>query len=389
MIKGEYLFTSESVGAGHPDKVADAISDGILDALIEQDKHSRVACETLVTTGLALIAGEITTKASLDYAGVARGVIRGIGYTKPEYGFGADTCAVLVCVGEQSPDIAMGVDADEQADKDQGAGDQGMMVGFACNETPELMPLPIMVSHRIMMRARRVREEGVLGFLRPDGKCQVTVRYDGLRPVGLDTIVLSHQHDPDVTRQELTEALIETIIKPCLPEQFAGDDITYHINPTGRFVIGGPHGDCGLTGRKVIVDTYGGRASHGGGAFSGKDPSKVDRSGTYAARYVAKNIVAAGLADSCEVQIAYAIGVTEPVAIYVDTSGTARAPEGRLTELISECFDLRPRAIIEQMDLLRPIYAKTSVFGHFGREGPEFTWERTDKTELLRDKAGL
>jgi len=389
MTEQTFLFTSESVGAGHPDKIADGISDAILDALIERDRACRVACETLVTTGLVLIAGEITTQATVDYTRIARDVIRDIGYTDPANGFSAETCAVLVCLDSQSPDIALGVEPDQAAGKQQGAGDQGIMVGFACNETPELMPLPIMISHKIMQRARDVREQGLLPFLRPDGKCQVTVRYRGRKPTGLDTVVLSQQHDPGVERAELTEALIETIIKPCLPEQFAGDDITYHINPTGRFVIGGPHGDCGLTGRKVIVDTYGGRARHGGGAFSGKDPSKVDRSATYASRHVAKNIVAAGLAEICELQVAYAIGVTEPVSIRVDTEGTSRIPESRITELVTECFDLRPRAIIEELDLLRPIYGKTAAFGHFGREMPEFTWERTDKADMLREKAGL
>lgn len=385
----QHLFTSESVSVGHPDKVADQIADAILDALIEQDKESRVACEALVTTGMTLIAGEVTTAASVDYAEIARRTIRQIGYDDPAFGFSADACAVLVSLDKQSPDIALGVDARPDAGKEQGAGDQGMMVGFASNESPERMPLPIMLAHRIMMRARQVREEGIVKFLRPDGKTQVTVRYEGLRPVGLETVVLSLQHDPDVSRRELEEAYVEQIVRPCLPEQFAGDNVTYHINPTGRFVIGGPHGDCGLSGRKIIVDTYGGRARHGGGSFSGKDPSKVDRSAAYAARYVAKNIVAAGLADVCEVQIAYAIGVARPVSVHVNTEGTARVPEQRITDLIRECFDLRPRAIIETLDLLRPIYKKTAAFGHFGRDEPEFTWERTDKADLLRDRAGL
>ncbi len=389
MSDSSYLFTSESVCVGHPDKVADGIADAVLDALLEQDRTSRVACEALVTTGMALIAGEITTRAIVDYPELVRDTIRRIGYSDPEYGFSADTCAVLVALDKQSPDIAMGVDAQPEADKDQGAGDQGMMVGFACNETPELMPLPVMLSHRIMMRAQKVREDRSLGFLRPDGKGQVTVRYEGKRPVALDTIVLSLQHSPDVGAKELRQALIEEVILPCLPEEFAGDDITYHINPTGRFVVGGPHGDCGLTGRKLIVDTYGGRARHGGGAFSGKDPSKVDRSAAYAARHVAKNVVAGGLADICEVQIAYAIGVADPVSVHVNTEGTNRVPDDRITELITECFDLRPRAIIESLDLLRPIYKKTAAHGHFGRDEPEFTWERTDKADLLREKAGL
>ena len=389
MSESQYLFTSESVSVGHPDKVADQIADAVLDALMTEDPHSRVACEALVTTGLALIAGEITTRAAVDYPHIVRETIRRIGYADPTFGFSADACAVLVSLDKQSPDIAMGVDARPETDKEQGAGDQGMMVGFACNETPELMPLPLMLAHRIMLRAQRAREDGSLGFLRPDGKTQVTARYEGLRPVGLDTIVLSLQHEPDVEQRELQEALIEHIIRPCLPEQFAGDNVTYHINPTGRFVVGGPHGDCGLTGRKIIVDTYGGRARHGGGSFSGKDPSKVDRSAAYAARHVAKNVVAAGLADVCEVQIAYAIGVAEPVSVHVNTEGTARVPEQRIAGLIGQCFDLRPRAIIESLDLLRPIYTKTAVCGHFGRDEPEFTWERTDKADLLRQEAGL
>ncbi|KPK60422.1 MAG: S-adenosylmethionine synthetase [Planctomycetes bacterium SM23_32] len=389
MRNGQYLSTSESVSSGHPDKVADQISDAILDALIEQDPHSRVACETLVTTGMALIAGEITSRATVNYADVARQTIREIGYTDPTYGFDADGCAVLVCLDRQSPDIAMGVNADPAKGKEQGAGDQGMMVGFACNETPELMPLPIMLAHRIMHRAWQIRREGTLPFLRPDGKSQVTVRYDGLRALGLETVVLSLQHDPDVGRAELEEAYVEEIVKPCLPEEFAGDNITYHINPTGRFVVGGPHGDSGLTGRKIIVDTYGGRARHGGGCFSGKDPSKVDRSGAYAARYAAKNVVAAGLADVCELEVAYSIGVSRPVSLHVNTEGTARVPEARIGELVAECFDLRPRAIIEALDLLRPIYKGTAAFGHFGRSEPDFTWERTDKADLLREKAGL
>ncbi len=389
MRDGQYLFTSESVSSGHPDKVADQISDAVLDALLSQDLRSRVACEVLVTTGIAIVAGEITTRALVDYGEIARQTIRDIGYTQPEYGFCADGCSILVSLRKQSPDIARGVDEDPEKQKEQGAGDQGMMVGFACNETPELMPLPIMLAHKIMRRARQAREERILSFLRPDGKTQVTFRYDGLKPVALDTVVLSLQHDPDITHDELQEALIEEVIRPCVPEQFSKDKVTYHINPTGRFVIGGPHGDCGLTGRKLIVDTYGGRARHGGGSFSGKDPSKVDRSATYAARYAAKNVVAAGLADVCEVQIAYAIGVARPVSIHVNTEGTARVPEDRITELISKHFDLRPRAIIEGLNLLRPIYKKTASFGHFGRSEPEFTWEKTDKADLLRQDAGL
>jgi S-adenosylmethionine synthetase len=389
MAGQHYLFTSESVSIGHPDKVADQISDAILDALIEQDRASRVACETLVTTGLAFITGEITTHGVVNYPDIARQTIRQIGYNDPELGFSADSCCVLTALNRQSPDIAQGVNADLAAGKEQGAGDQGMMVGFACTETPELMPLPIMLAHRIMIRARQVRQEAVLPFLRPDGKTQVTVRYEGLRPAGIHAVVLSLQHNPDVGYNELRDALIEEVILPCLPEQFARDNIKYFVNPTGRFVIGGPHGDSGLTGRKIIVDTYGGRARHGGGSFSGKDPSKVDRSGAYAARHVAKNIVAAGLAEVCEVHFAYVIGVAEPVSVSVDTQGTAKVPEERLTELVYQCFDLRPRAIIEELDLLRPIYRKTAAFGHFGRQEPEFTWERTDKAELLREMAGL
>ncbi len=385
----QHLFTAESVSVGHPDKVADQISDAILDALIERDPRSRVACETLVTTGMVFITGEITTRTAVNYAEIARQTIRRIGYTDPAYGFSADSCAVLTAIGEQSPDIAAGVDENAETGKEQGAGDQGLMVGFACTETPELMPLPVMLAHKIMQRARDVREQKVLPFLRPDGKTQVTVRYDGQRPVGVDTVVLSLQHDPDVTRQQLREAFIEEIIKPCLPEEFAGNQITYHTNPTGRFVVGGPHGDSGLTGRKIIVDTYGGRARHGGGCFSGKDPSKVDRSASYAARYIAKNTVAAGLADICEVHIAYAIGVAEPVSVYVTTEGTGRIPESRMAELIRECFDLKPSAIIRTLDLLRPIYEKTAAFGHFGRLEPEFTWERTDRADLLRERAGV
>ncbi len=385
----QHLFTSESVSVGHPDKVADQISDAILDALIEQDKRCRVACETLVSTGMVVITGEITTGATADYADIARQTIRQIGYTDPALGFSADTCAVLVALGKQSHDIALGVDEDAATGKEQGAGDQGFMVGFACNETPELMPLPIMLAHRIMERAQEARVEGILPFLRPDGKTQVTVRYEGMKPVAVDTVVLSLQHDPEVTQGQLREAFIEEIIKPCLPEQYTADPVTYHTNATGRFVMGGPHADCGLTGRKVIVDTYGGRARHGGGCFSGKDPSKVDRSASYAARHIAKNVVAAGLADVCEVHLAYAIGIAEPVSIYVTTEGTARVPEGRIADLIRECFALTPRAIIAGLDLIRPIYKKTAVFGHFGRTDPDFTWEKTDKVDLLREKAGI
>lgn len=389
MNNEEYLFTSESVSAGHPDKLADQISDAVLDALIEQDPNSRVACESLTTTGLVVISGEITSKGTIDYAQVARDTIAEIGYTDPAFGIGADSCGVMVSVGRQSPDIAMGVDADDEEGKEQGAGDQGMMVGFASRETEELMPLPIMAAHNMMKQLRTVREEGTLPYLRPDGKSQVTVEYNGNRPVRVDTVVLSAQHSPEVTVDEIRDDIIEHVVLPCIPEEYRRGDIEYHINPTGKFVIGGPKGDCGLTGRKVIVDTYGGRGRHGGGAFSGKDPSKVDRSAAYAMRYVAKNVVAAGLADICEVQVAYAIGVAEPVSIHVITEGTANIPESRIRELIEECFDLTPRGIIEHLDLLRPIYKKTAAYGHFGRNEPEFTWERTDKADLLREKAGL
>ena len=389
MNNERYLFTSESVSAGHPDKVADQISDAVLDALIEQDPNSRVACEVMTTTGLVIISGEITSKGNIDYAQVARDTIREIGYTDPEMGLGADSCGVLVTVGRQSPDIAMGVDADEDDGKDQGAGDQGMMVGFACRETEELMPLPIMAAHNMMKQLKAVREDGTLPYLRPDGKSQVTVEYNGNDPVRVDTVVLSAQHSPDVTVADMHDDIIEKVVMPCIPEEYRHDDIEFHINPTGKFATGGPKGDCGLTGRKIIVDTYGGRGRHGGGAFSGKDPSKVDRSATYAMRYVAKNIVAAGLADICEVQVAYAIGVPEPVSIHVETEGTANIPESRIRELIEECFDLTPAGIIKHLDLLRPIYSKTAAFGHFGRKEPEFTWEKTDKADMLREKAGL
>jgi len=389
MAGDTYLLTSESVAAGHPDKIADQISDAILDAIIREDPGCRVACETLVKGGLTFIAGEITTDAAVDYAEIARQTIADIGYTDPAGGFSADSCTVELALSKQSPDIDRGVSANPNSGKDQGAGDQGMMVGFACRETPELMPLPIMLAHRIMLRADRVRREGVLPFLRPDGKTQVTVRYRDGEPIAIDTVVLSLQHTDDVSQSTLREAFIDQIIRPSLPEQYAGDDIMYHTNPTGRFVVGGPRGDCGLTGRKIIVDTYGARARHGGGCFSGKDPSKVDRSGAYAARYVAKNIVAAGLADVCEIHVAYAIGIAEPVSLHVQTDGTARVPEARITELARRCFDLRPRAIIDELDLLRPIYRKTAAFGHFGRSDRDFTWEKTDRADLLRSEAGL
>jgi S-adenosylmethionine synthetase len=380
-------MTSEAVSVGHPDKVADQISDAVLDAHFQQDPYSRVACETLVTTGLCLIAGEITSDAQVNCRELARETIREIGYTDAEMGFDADTCSVLVGLDRQSPDIALGVDEGEE--KELGAGDQGMMMGFACNETPQYMPLPIQLAHELMHRLAQVRRDGTLPYLRPDGKSQVTVEYEDNEPVRLDTIVLSAQHHPDVKREQLHADIIEQVILPCLPDKYETDNIKYHINPTGRFVVGGPHGDCGLTGRKIIVDTYGSRARHGGGAFSGKDPTKVDRSATYAMRYVAKNIVAAELADLCEIHVSYAIGVPEPVSVDVDTEGTAKISEQRIRELIMECFDLSPSGIIETLDLRRPIYRQTSAYGHFGREEPEFTWERTDKVDLLREKAGL
>jgi len=389
MSHGRHLFTSESVSKGHPDKVADQISDAVLDALIEKDAQSRVACEVLVTTGLVLMTGEITTRANVDYAEIARQTLREIGYTDADVGMDADSCAVLIALGRQSPDIAMGVNPSDEERKEQGAGDQGMMYGFACKETRELMPVPIMLAHRIMERLAEVRASGALPYLRPDGKTQVTVEYEGQRPVRVDTVVLSAQHNPDVKGKRLEQDLVETVIKPCIPHQYDRGDTKFHINPTGRFVIGGPLGDAGLTGRKIIVDTYGGRARHGGGAFSGKDPSKVDRSASYAVRYAAKNIVAAGLADICEVQISYAIGESDPISVNLTTEGTAKVPEDRIRELIIENFDLTPRGIIESLDLLRPIYRKTAAFGHFGRAEPEFTWERTDKADMLRRKAGL
>ncbi len=389
MAEGKYLFTSESVSMGHPDKLADRISDGILDALFEQDPHSRVACETMVTTGFVVIAGEITTKADIDYEDVVRNVIREVGYTDEELGFNADTCQFVKKIDAQSADIAQGVNADSDAGKDVGAGDQGLMFGFACDDTPELMPLPIALSHRILDRLTEARQQGEVDWLRPDSKSQVTVEYEGNRPKRIDTIVVSTQHSDKVSNEDIHDFVIEKIVKPILPAELDKGDITYHINPTGRFVIGGPHGDCGLTGRKIIVDTYGGWGRHGGGAFSGKDPTKVDRSAAYMARHVAKNIVAANLADRCEVQLAYAIGVAEPVSVHVDTQGTGRVDDSRLCELIRECFELTPRGIIEYLDLRRPIYRQTTAGGHFGRSEPELTWERTDRAEELAEAAGV
>ena len=389
MAKGKFLFTSEAVSGGHPDKLADQISDGILDALFAQDPQSRVACETMVTTGVAIIAGEITTKAVVDYPTIVRQVIREAGYTDDAMGICADTCSVMLSIDRQSPDIAMGVNADEEKGKETGAGDQGLMFGYACNETPELMPLPIALSHKILNRLTEARRKGDVGWLRPDSKSQVTVQYDGLKPVRIDTVVVSTQHGPDVSQEEIREYVIEKIIKPLLPEEMVDGEIVYHVNPTGRFEVGGPHGDCGLTGRKIIVDTYGGWARHGGGAFSGKDPTKVDRSAAYMARHIAKNVVASGLADRCEVQLAYAIGVAEPVSVLVDTEGTGKIDDARLCELVREHFPLTPGGIIEYLDLRRPIYQLTATGGHFGRSEPEFTWEKTDRAKELAKAAGV
>ncbi len=383
-----YLFTSESVAEGHPDKVADQVSDAILDALLGQDAHARVACETLVTTGQVMLAGEITSLANIDYPEVVRRTICDIGYDSSAMGFDGNGCAVLVALDKQSPDIAQGVNEGEGVDLDQGAGDQGLMFGYACNETDVLMPFPITYAQRLVQKQAEVRKSGRLPWLRPDAKSQVSVRYENGRPTAVDTVVLSTQHDAEVSHTDVTEAVIEEIIKPVLPAAMLGADIRYLVNPTGRFVIGGPVGDCGLTGRKIIVDTYGGVAHHGGGAFSGKDPSKVDRSAAYAARYVAKHIVAAGLAEKCELQVAYAIGVARPVSLMVNTFGTGALPESRLETLVQDIFDLRPKAIIRELNLLRPIYRQTAAYGHFGREQPDFTWERTDKVEQLRDAAG-
>jgi len=385
VARGKYLFTSESVSMGHPDKLADQISDGVLDAYLALDPKSRVACETMVTTGLAVIAGEITSKGTIDYQKVVREVIRDVGYTDDEMGIAADTCSVLVAVGKQSGDIAMGVNEDEAKGKDIGAGDQGLMFGYACNETPELMPLPIALSHRILNRLTEARQKGEVDWLRPDSKSQVTVEYEDDKPVRIDTIVVSTQHGPHVSNEEIRKFIVDKIVKPLLPKGLDTADITYHINPTGRFVVGGPHGDCGLTGRKIIVDTYGGWGRHGGGAFSGKDPTKVDRSAAYMARHVAKNIVAAGLADRCEVQLAYAIGVSDPVSVNVDTEGTGKVEDERLCDVVREFFPLTPRGIIEYLDLRKPIFRKTAAGGHFGREG--FSWESTESAKKLAEAA--
>ena len=382
-----HLFTSESVSEGHPDKVADQISDSILDAIFEQDPKARVACETMVNTGMVVISGEITTSAWVDMQAVVRETVREIGYTSSDMGFDADSCAVITSIDKQSSDIAMGVD--ESGEHEQGAGDQGLMFGYASNETDVLMPAPIIYAHQLVKRQADVRKNGTLPWLRPDAKSQVTFRYDDGKPVGIDAVVLSTQHNPDISLDTLREAVMDEIIKPVLPADLINKDTKYFINPTGNFVIGGPVGDCGLTGRKIIVDTYGGMARHGGGAFSGKDPSKVDRSAAYAGRYVAKNIVAAGLADKCEIQVSYAIGVAEPTSISVETFGTGKVDEDRIVELVREHFDLKPKGLIQMLDLLRPIYKATAAYGHFGREEENFTWERTDRADALRDAAGL
>ncbi|AJC15622.1 MULTISPECIES: methionine adenosyltransferase [Pandoraea] len=388
-MANDYLFTSESVSEGHPDKVADQISDAVLDAILTQDKYARVAAETLCNTGLVVLAGEITTTATVDYQQVARETIRRIGYDNTDYGIDYKGCAVLVAYDRQSPDIAQGVDRAHDDNLDQGAGDQGLMFGYACDETPELMPLPIYLSHRLVERQSQVRRDGRLPWLRPDAKSQVTIKYENGRPHSIDTVVLSTQHAPDIALDALREAVIEEVIKPVLPADLIKGDIKFLVNPTGRFVIGGPQGDAGLTGRKIIVDTYGGAAPHGGGAFSGKDPSKVDRSAAYAGRYVAKNIVAAGLASKCVIQVSYAIGVARPTSVMVNTFGTGKISDQRIAELVEKHFDLRPKGIIQMLDLLRPIYEKTAAYGHFGREEPEFSWEATDRADALLADAGL
>jgi S-adenosylmethionine synthetase len=388
-MANDYFFTSESVSEGHPDKVADQISDSILDAILAQDPTARVAAETLCNTGLVVLAGEITTNANVDYIQVARNTLREIGYDNTAYGIDYKGCAVLVAYDKQSPDIAQGVDKAHDDGLDQGAGDQGLMFGYACDETSELMPLPIHLSHRLVERQSQLRRDGRLTWLRPDAKSQVTLRYVDGKPDSIDTVVLSTQHDEDISLEKLREAVIEEIIKPVLPKHLIKGAINFLVNPTGRFVIGGPQGDCGLTGRKIIVDTYGGAAPHGGGAFSGKDPSKVDRSAAYAGRYVAKNIVAAGLASKCLIQISYAIGVAKPTSVMVSTFGTGKISDEKIAQLVSEHFDLRPKGIVKMLNLLRPIYRKTAAYGHFGREEPEFTWEQTDKAAALRAAAGL
>lgn len=383
----KHLFTSESVSEGHPDKMADQISDAILDAILEQDSQARVACETLTKTGMVMLAGEITTHAEIDYEAIVREVVNDIGYNSSDVGFDGATCAVLNGLGKQSPDIAMGVDREDK--ENQGAGDQGLMFGYASNETDVLMPAPITYAHRLVRRQAEVRKSGELPWLRPDAKSQVTFRYEGHKPVGIDAVVLSTQHSPEISQEKLRDAVMDLIIKPVLPEEWIDDNTQFHINPTGQFIIGGPVGDAGLTGRKIIVDTYGGMARHGGGAFSGKDPSKVDRSAAYAGRYVAKNIVAAGLAERCEIQVSYAIGVAEPTSISVNTFGSANIAEERIIELVREHFDLRPYGITTMLDLLKPRYRATASYGHFGRDDLDLPWERTDKAEMLRKEAKL
>lgn len=389
MAMTDFLFTSESVSEGHPDKVADQISDAILDAIIAEDPKARVACETLVTTGMAMIAGEITTSAYVDMPDIVRQTIKEIGYDDSAMGFDYETCAVLTSIDRQSPDISQGVSEGEGLFAEQGAGDQGLMFGYACNETAELMPMPITFAHKLTKRLADVRKSGLLNFLRPDSKSQVSIQYINDKPIRVDTVVVSSQHTPDVAYENLKEAIIEEVVRKVIPADLLDENTKYFINPTGRFVVGGPMGDCGLTGRKIIVDTYGGQGSHGGGAFSGKDPSKVDRSASYMARYVAKNVVAAGLADKCEVQLAYAIGVAEPVSVMINTFGTGKIPSNEIARVVREEFDMRPRSIVETLDLLRPIYLKTAAYGHFGRELPEFTWERTDRVASLQKLAGL
>jgi S-adenosylmethionine synthetase len=380
--KGRHLFTSESVTEGHPDKVADQISDAVLDRVLSEDPLGRVACETLVTTGVAVVAGEITTKTHIDYQKIVRSTVESIGYTDASFGFDFKTCAVMACVDTQSPDIAMGVDTG-------GAGDQGLMFGYATNESPELMPLPILLAHKLTKRLADCRRAGTPNFLRPDGKSQVSVEYDGAKPVRIDTVVISTQHNPEATAAQIRDEVIEHIIKPVLPADLLDAKTKYHVNPTGRFVVGGPQGDCGLTGRKIIVDSYGGMGRHGGGAFSGKDPTKVDRSACYMARYIAKNVVAAGLAERVEIQLAYAIGVADPVSVLIDTFGTGKIADEKISEIVRENFHLTPRGIIESLNLRRPIYRKTASYGHFGRNEPEFTWEATDKADKLRKQAGI
>jgi len=390
MRHDKYLFTSESVSMGHPDKIADQISDAMLDAMLEQDPMSRVACETLVTTGLVFVAGEVTTKATVDIPDVVRNTVKKIGYDDASMGFDYNTCAVITSLDKQSPDISQGVSEGEGLDSEQGAGDQGLMFGYACNDTPELMPLPIMLAHRIIIKHAELRQSGALQYLRPDAKSQVTVEYDGHTPLRVHTVVISTQHAPDVKYETIKEDMTEKVIKEVVPENLLDSDTIFHVNPTGRFVIGGPQGDCGLTGRKIIVDTYGGWGRHGGGAFSGKDPTKVDRSACYAARHMAKNIVAAGLADRCEVQVAYAIGVAKPLAIHINTEGTGKIPNEKITQICEKVFDMTPRGILDRLQLRRPMYRHTACHGHFGRtEEDIFTWEKTDKVDILREEAGI